>query len=60
MPTLSLESLLCTLIVDAKKGRTVATFNAPVVYLHEDMHKDKMTLMNPREDFVDIMCHIKP
>ena len=59
-PTVSLEDLFFTLIVDTHKGRNMATFNVPEVYIHSDMPKDKRILMKLRGYFVDIMCQVNP
>ena len=40
-PTVSLEGLFVTLVIDAYEGRYIATFNIPGVYLHALMPKEK-------------------
>ena len=57
-PKVFLEALFFTLIVHTHKGRDVATFDVLGEYLHVDMPKDKMILMNLRGGFVDIVCHL--
>ena len=58
--TVSLEELSCTLIIDAHEGWNVATFDVPGAYLHMEIPKDNMILMNLIGDFVDIMCQVIP
>ena len=40
-PTISLESLFTTLVIDAYEERDIATFNIPETYLHSNMPADK-------------------
>ena len=40
-PTISLETLFCTLIVDAHEGRDVDAFDFPRSYVHAEIPKDK-------------------
>ena len=56
----SLEEILCTLIVDAHEGHNIATFDAPSAYLNPEIKKDKRVSMKLRGDFVDIMCQANP
>ena len=58
-PTVALESLISTLVIDAFKKRDVATFDVPGAYLHAEMSKDKCILI-VRNDFVDILCKACP
>ena len=57
-PTVGLESILCTLIIDAYKGRSVRIFDVPGAYLHAEVPKGKTILMKLRGEFVDIMCEV--
>ena len=57
-PTVSLEGLFVTLVIDAYEGRDVATFNIPRVYLHALMPKDKQVLLKLKGQCVEIMCEI--
>ena len=57
-PTLSVDALLLTLVVDAYENRTVATFDVPGAYLHALMPDGKTILLKMRGIFVDIMCDI--
>ena len=57
-PTVSLEALLCSLIIDAHEERDVAIFDVPGAYLHAEVPEDKMIHMKLRDDFVDIMCEV--
>ena len=59
-PTVGLESLICTLIIDAYEGRTVGIFDVPGAYLHAEIPKGKTVLMKLRGEFVDIMCKVNP
>lgn len=59
-PTVALESLLSTWVIDAFEGRDIATFDVPGAYLHAEMPKDKRILMIIRGDFVDILCKACP
>jgi len=38
---IALESLLSTLIIDARKNRAVQTYDVPGAYLHADLPKEK-------------------
>ena len=57
-PTVSLEALLCTLIVDSHEGRDMATFDVYGSYLHAEMPRYKSNLINTI--FSDIMCQVNP
>ena len=55
-PTVSLESLFTTLVIDAYEERDIATFDIPGVYLHADIPSDKNVILKLHGNFVDIMC----
>ena len=57
-PTVYLEGLFETLVIDAYEGRDVATFDIPGAYLHALMPKDKQVLLKLKGQFVDIMYEI--
>ena len=57
-PTVALESLLTSLVIDVFEGRDVGTFDVPGAYLHAEMPKDKRVLMVLQGEFVDIMCSV--
>jgi len=59
-PTVSLEGLLASLVIDVVEKRNVAIFDVPGAYLHAKMPDDKRTLMVLRGDFADIMCQVNP
>ena len=59
-PTVSLEALLSTLVVDAYERRHVAIFDVPGAYLHAEMPRDKRVIMRLRGQFVDIMVQVNP
>ena len=59
-PTVSLEALLMTLIIDVFEGQKVTTFDVPGAYLHAKFPEDKHISMVLRGEFVDIMCDVNP
>ena len=62
-PTVTLESLLTALLVDAYKEREATTFNVPDAYLHAKLSKDgnkERLLLKLTCDFVEIMCEVIP
>lgn len=59
-PTCSLEGLLATLVIDAKEGRQVNTFDVPGAFLQAPMPEGKKVLLKMRGEFVDIMCRVNP
>ena len=59
-PTVSLESIVRTLLIDANEGRDVAIFDVPGAYLQAEMPREKKLLMKFRNEFVDIMCEVNP
>lgn len=52
-PTLSLEAIIGTLLIDTNEGRDVAIFEIPSVYLHAKMPADKKFLIVFRDEFMD-------
>jgi hypothetical protein len=59
-PTVSLEGLFASLIIDVVEGQKVAIFDVPGAYLHAEMPSEKQLLMTLRGEFVDIMCQVNP
>ena len=59
-PTVSLEAIIGTLLIDANEGRDVAIFDVPGAYLQAEMPSEKKLLMVFRDEFVDIMCEVNP
>jgi hypothetical protein len=59
-PTVSMEALMATLVIDAKEQRDVAIFDVPGAYLHADMPKEKFVLLKLEGEFVNIMCDVNP
>ena len=59
-PTVSMEALMATLVIDAKEQRDVAIFDVPGAYLHADMPDDKFVLLKLEGEFVNIMCDVNP
>ena len=57
-PSISLESLFTTLVVDAYEEHGIATFDIQGAYLHAEMPADKNVILKLRGRFVDIMCDI--
>ena len=48
-PTLSLESIITTLVIDDYEGRSVYIADVPESYLHAEMPAGKLILMKLRE-----------
>ena len=59
-PTLQLEALFISLMIDVFEDQDVAIFDIPGAYLHAEMPKDKVVLMKFRGQFADIMCRVNP
>ena len=59
-PTVSLEGLLGTFVIDAKEGRMVNTFDVPGAFLQAPMPEGKKVLLKMKGEFVDIMCRVNP
>ena len=59
-PTITLEGLLSTIVIDAHEDSKVATFDVPGAYLQTDLPKDEFALLLMESKFVDIMCDINP
>lgn len=56
LPTVSVEGLLATPIIDAYEQRCVGSFDIPGAYLHTSMPENKQVVMVLRDEFVDYMC----
>jgi len=59
-PTVSLEALITSLLIDAFEERDVATFDVPGAYLNAKMPDDQFVLLRFRNEFADIMCEVNP
>ena len=59
-PTIALESLFASLLIDAHEDRAVQIFDVPGAYLHADLPDDKYVLLKLEGTFVDIMCEVNP
>ena len=59
-PTISLEALISTMMIDAFEGQRVATFDVPGAYLQTDLPEKKFALLKLEGQFVDIMCKVNP
>jgi len=57
-PTMSLQALFATLIIDVHEGRKVQMFDVPGAYLHAEILKDEKVYMKFEGDFADIMCEV--
>ena len=56
-PTVSVEALLGTFVIDAYEGREIGSFDIPGAYLHAEMeHGENRVLLRLRDEFVDMMC----
>ena len=59
-PTVSMEALTASLVIDAHEKRAVAIFDVPGAYLNADMPEDKFVILKLEGQFVDIMCKVNP
>ena len=59
-PTVSLESIMTTLVIDTYEGMSVSIVHVPGAYLHAKMPEEKRLLLKLRGQFVDIMCNVNP
>ena len=50
-PTMSLQALFATLIIDVQEGRKVQAFDVPGAYLHAEIPKDEKIYMKFEGDF---------
>lgn len=57
---MTLEALLCSMMIDAYEQRAVATFDIPGVYLQASLPEDKFVLLKLEGQFVTIMCEVNP
>ena len=57
-PTVSLEAITSTQLIDTYEERDVGIFDVPGAYLHELLPNDKNIIMVLRNEFVDIMCDV--
>ena len=60
LPTVSLEALCATLVVDTNEVRDFVTFNVPGKFLHSEIPKDKKILIRLRNEFFNIMWDVNP
>ena len=47
-------------MIDAFEERVMAIFDVPGAYLNADMPEDKFVLLKLEDEFVDIICEVKP
>ena len=61
-PTITLETLMATLLIDAHEERdVVAIFDVPGAYLHAKLLENKFVLLKIEGPFVDmIICEVNP
>ena len=59
-PTISLQALFATWIIDSIEGRKVQTFDVPGAYLHAEIPEQDRVFMKFEREFVDIMCEVNP
>ena len=59
-PTVSIEALMATLVIDTKEKHNVAIFDVPGAYLHADIPKTKFVLLKLEDEFIKIICDINP
>ena len=57
-PTVSLEALFITMVIDVYKGLAVVAFDVTGDYLHANFPKYKHVLLKLRGEFVDILCGV--
>ena len=57
-PTVSLEDLFFTLVLDVHEWRGGTNFDVPVAYMYADIPKYKKILLKIIGYLVYIMCHI--
>ena len=59
-PTISLQALFATWIIDSIEGRKVQTFDVPGAYLHAEIPEEEQVFMKFEKEFVEIMCEVNP
>ena len=52
--------LLAQLMIDSFDDDSMAIFDIPGAYLNYDVPEDKFVLLKLEDEFVDIMCEVKP
>ena len=57
-PTISLQALFATCIIDSIEGWKVQTFDVPGTYLHAEIPEEERVFMKFEKEFVDIMCEV--
>jgi hypothetical protein len=59
-PTVSMEALTASLVIDAHEKIAVAICDVPGAYLNADMPDNKFVILKLEGKFVDIMCDVNP
>ena len=59
-PTLSLDGLMGSMLIDVYEGRDVATCDVPGAFLHPELPDGKRLFLCLRGQMVDIMCGVNP
>ena len=54
LPTIYLEALLTSIIIDGHEGRDLDILNSPRAYLNADILEEKFTILKIEGEFVDI------
>ena len=57
-PTIALDALITSVIIDAYKDEKVAIFYFPGVHLQTDLPDDKFVLLKLKGQFLEIMCKV--
>jgi hypothetical protein len=58
LPTVAMESVFITAVIDAHKGRNVACFDIPGAFLHADINKDIPMVLKGR--LAELMVQVAP
>ena len=59
-PTISIDILMYTFVVDAYEGRDVTIFDVPGAHLNSDIPDEKYDRIKLDGEFVDIMYNVNP
>ena len=59
-PTISLEALFSSLLIDAHEGISLHNFTVPGAYIHTSLPYDQVVHMKSEGRCLDIMCKVNP
>ena len=59
-PTIAIEALFESLLIDSHEGIPVQAVHVPGAYLYASLPDDKVVQMKFEGEFVDIMCEVNP